>query len=143
MLELFIRYFHFIAIFALISCLVAENILVATKVSRGNFNKLARVDSIYGGAAGSVLILGLILWFGVGKPAAFYNANPLFHVKVTLFFITGACTIYPTIFINRNRGTSNEEVEFPNKVIWLMRFQFIPILIMPLLAVMMARGIGM
>lgn len=97
--ELIVRYLHFMGILLLVAVLVGEHLLLAPEISARQFRKVVVLDAIYGGSAALVLATGLLLWFVVGKPAEFYTQNGVFHAKVTLFFVIGFLSIYPTVFI--------------------------------------------
>ena len=143
MLELLIRYCHFLGIIALFVTLVGEHLLVTPQMDRTTLKRVGRLDAIYGIAAGIVLAAGLYLWFAGSKGAAFYSANPIFHIKVTLFVVVGLLSIYPTVFFLRSRKLPGEIIAVPRKIIVLIRAQLALLLVIPLLAVLMARGIGL
>jgi len=139
-----IRYVHFMAVFAIVGALVAEQFLIARTMTRLEIKRIAKVDAIYGMGALAVLIAGLLLWFWVGKPTSFYSRNWLFHTKLTLFIVLGLVSIYPTIFFLKNRKGKDQDsiVEVPNSIFLLLRIELIILIIMPILATMMSLGIG-
>jgi len=138
------RYLHFIAVFAIVGAIIAEQFLISKKMSRNEIKLIAKLDTIYGIGAILVLIAGLILWFYVGKPAQFYSRNWLFHTKLTLFIVLGLASIYPTIFFTKNRKGSDldTEIEVPSIIIVLLRIELLIVIIMPMLATYMSLGIG-
>lgn len=141
--EIFLRYTHFISIFTIVGTLVSEHLLLKKEMTRPELKRLSRIDAIYGLAALTLLGVGLTLWFsGVGKPAVYYSKNWIFHLKLTCFLIIGLLSIYPTIFFIKNRGDQNEVVQIPSIIFWLLRMELILLFIIPLLAGMMARGVG-
>ena len=73
------RYLHFIAVFAIVGAILAEQFMVRKTMTRGEIKRVAKVDAIYGIGAILVLVAGLLLWFNVGKPAEFYTKNWIFH----------------------------------------------------------------
>jgi putative membrane protein len=91
-----------------------------------------------------LICAGLTLWFsGVGKPAVYYSKNWIFHTKITSFLMVGLLSIYPTIFFIKNRkGNPEEVVAVPKSIFWMLRFELTLLLIIPLLAGLMARGVG-
>lgn len=143
MAELIVRYLHFISLFFLFAALAVEYALISPELSRSQLQKLARVDSVYGLSAVVVLIAGFSLWFWVGKPASFYTTNGLFHLKIGLFIVVGLLSIYPTVFFFKSRRHGAESTPVPPWVIRLIKTELIILLCLPLLAVMMARGIGL
>jgi len=143
-IEIILRYLHFISIFAIVSTLVSEHLLLKKTLTRDEIGRLSRIDAIYGLAALTLLTVGLTLWLGsFGKPAIYYTKNWIFHTKITLFLIVGLLSIYPTIFFIKNRkGDQKEIVTIPNAVFWMLRIELLLIFIIPLLAGLMAHGIG-
>jgi putative membrane protein len=142
--EIFLRYIHFISIFAIVGSLVAEHLLLKKTMSRSEISRLAKIDAIYGLAALTLLAAGLTLWLGsYGKPAIYYNHNWVFHLKLGLFAVLGISSIYPTVFfIKQRKGNPEEIITIPAKLLWTIRFELLLLLIIPLVAGMMARGIG-
>ena len=143
MLDIFIRYLHFIGIILLATCLLAEFWLAKSRVSPDVFNKLGRIDSLYGISALVTLAAGLTLWFGVGKPAVFYTENPVFIAKVCAFVVMGVLSIVPTVYFIKQRDNTGDSIEIPTRVLRLIRIQVVLLFSIPLLAVLMARGVGL
>lgn len=113
-------------------------------MTRAEIIRLARIDAIYGMAAVTLLAAGLTLWLGgVGKPAEFYSKNWIFHIKITLFAVIGILSVYPTIFFIKNRKGHHEDVvSIPGSIFWMLRFELLLLFIIPLLAGLMAKGVG-
>lgn len=107
--------------------------------------RLAKIDGIYGFAVVTLLGAGLTLWLGgFGKPTEFYSENPIFHLKLTLFVSIGLLSVYPTIFFLKNRkGNPDDMVVVPNAIFWLIRLELVLLFLIPILAGMMAKGIGL
>ncbi len=143
-LEILLRYLHFISIFTIVSTLVAEHLMLKREMTRAEIAKLARIDAVYGFAALTLLCAGLTLWLGgIGKPALYYSKNWIFHTKITLFVIVGLLSIYPTVFfIKQRKGDPSEVITVPGRVFWMLRFELLLLFIIPLLAGLMARGVG-
>ncbi len=142
--EIILRYVHFISIFTIVGALVSEHLLLKAAMTRQEIRKLANIDSVYGIAALTLLGAGLTLWLGsIGKPAAYYSQNWIFHVKLTLFIAVGLLSIYPTVFFIKNRrGNSPEIVVIPTLIFWMIRLELLLLVIIPILAGLMAKGIG-
>src|SRR6187399_1242035 len=89
-MEIFLRYLHFISVFAIVGTLVSEHLLLKKELTRRELTRISRIDAIYGMAAMTLLSVGLTLWLGgFGKPAEFYTKNWIFHTKITCFLIVG------------------------------------------------------
>jgi putative membrane protein len=138
-----VKYLHFIGILVLASTLMVEHMQFKAEMSAATLKKVALIDLIYGVAAGVILVTGLLLAFAVGKPSAFYTANPIFHVKVTLFVLIGLLSIHPTLFLLRHRNSTAASITVPKSIVMVVRLEMLLLLIIPLLAVMMVRGIGL
>lgn len=142
--EITLRYMHFISIFAIVSSLVSEHLLLKKALTRAEVGRLSRIDAVYGIAALTLITVGLTLWLGsFGKPAVYYTKNWIFHTKLTLFLTVGLLSIYPTSFFIKNRkGDPMEVITIPRSIFWIVRIELLLIFIIPLLAGLMAHGIG-
>lgn len=142
--EITLRYLHFTSIFIIVATLVVEHLLLKKELPRSVVSRIARVDAIYGLAALTLIGAGLTLWFsGLGKPTEFYSKNWIFHTKLTLFALVGLLSIYPTVFFIKNRkGNQEEMVKVPAAIFWMLRLELLLLFIIPLLAGLMAKGVG-
>ncbi len=142
--EIFLRYIHFISIFAIVSTVVSEHLLLRREMTRIEIVRLSRVDAVYGIAALTLLAAGLTLWLGsFGKPTIYYSKNWIFHTKITLFLIVGLLSIHPTVFFIKNRkGNPDEIVSIPKSIFWMLRLELLILFVIPLLAGLMAHGVG-
>lgn len=141
-IELIVRYFHFLSIFVLVSTVVVELLLIRKINTRAEISFLSKIDAFYGLSSVLVVAAGLTLWLGVGKPAEFYSQNPFFWVKLGLAILLGLLSIYPSIyFYKHKKGEPTQEVETPKLVRLLIYFEVVCLIIIPLMAVLMARGV--
>jgi len=142
-------YLHILSIMVLMGSLITEHLMLKPSILKTQINTVAVVDLIYGIAAGLVLITGLLRWFVWGKGADYYLSNPLFHIKITLFLIVGIMSIWPTRKILKwrkeiKRGNTLELTEKQMKgTLMLIRIELLLVALIPLFAVMVARGYGM
>jgi putative membrane protein len=127
-----------------VGSLVSEHLLLKKELTRNEIARLSRIDAVYGIAALTLVAVGLTLWLGsIGKPSVWYTKNWIFHTKITLFATIGLLSIYPTVFFIKNRkGNPEEKVTIPKSIFWMLRFELLLLFIIPLLAGLMARGIG-
>ncbi|WP_339870213.1 DUF2214 family protein [uncultured Algoriphagus sp.] len=142
--EIILRYLHFISIFAIVGSLVSEHLLLKKELTRKEIKRIATIDGVYGMGALILLAVGLTLWLGgYGKPTEFYTYNFIFHIKVTIFATIGILSIYPTVFFIKNRkGDPDEKIAIPKSIFILLRLELLLLFIIPLLAGLMAKGIG-
>lgn len=47
-LEIFLRYIHFVSIFAIVGSLVSEHLLLQKEMTRAQLSRLAKIDAVYG-----------------------------------------------------------------------------------------------
>ena len=142
--EITLRYIHFISIFFIVGTLVSEHLLLKKSITRREIGRLAKIDAVFGIAAATLLTAGLTLWLsGAGKPSFFYTKNWVFLLKISLFAVIGILSIRPTVFFLRNRkGNADEVVEVPARIFMALRIELLLLLIIPLLAGLMSKGIG-
>ncbi|MDF1658621.1 MAG: DUF2214 family protein [Verrucomicrobiales bacterium] len=141
--DIIIRYLHFVSLILLIAAVLGQHLLIRSTMTRREVARVQKLDIVYAIMVVLVLGTGFAQWFWVGKPADFYSSNPIFHVKVTLFLIVGVVSAYPSVFLGKNKkGDPDESVAVPNLLIWSVRVELLLLFLMPLLANLMARGIG-
>lgn len=145
--EAILAYLHLAAILTMTVFITSEAALCRPEwLNAAVVRRLARVDVIYLFAAIAVLFTGLarIIW-GM-KGAAWYGAQPLLHIKVTLFVLAGLMSIKPTLAFLRWKkaverdGSLPAEAEIRSVRRWIM-FQAHLILVIPLAATLLARGV--
>lgn len=138
---------HHWALLLLIAALFAEFVLLRQPPSADWLRTLARVDQAYGGAAVLLLAAGFARVFWGAKGAGFYLDNPLFWGKVTVFVAVGLLSIVPTLryprWLKRFQATGRlpEEAQVDSTRGWV-GWQLLLFVALPVLAAMMARGIG-
>jgi len=146
-MELIIPYLHFLSIMVLMGSLISEHLFLKPSITKEQIKSLATIDLIYGVSAILVLATGLLRWFVYGKGYDFYMSTPLFHIKLTLFFVLGILSIFPTIKILKWKKSvkNNTEPDITEKsvkrLLMFIRIELLILAIMPLLAVMIARGV--
>ena len=136
------RLLHFAAIFAFAGSLIIENMAIKPQITGEDARNLAKVDAVCGISAIAVLAFGLTLWLWVGKPSEFYSSNPVFHFKIGLFTLMAICAVVPTVFFSKHRKSEEDVIEVPQLLRLLLKFQIVLLVIIPVLAILMARGIG-
>jgi len=140
--ESIIRYVHFVGIILLSAMLIAENIHFSKHLKDGVINHLAVIDRFYSLGILITLGAGLFLWFSVGKPVEFYSRNIIFHVKLSLFLLLAILSLMSTIFLLKNYKCKSPSITVPKYLLFIKRIELIFLFILPLLSVLIARGIG-
>lgn len=144
MIDILIRYLHFVSLIVLMAAVLGQHVLLRRSVTRGELARIQKIDLAYAISVIVVLATGLAQWLWVGKPSGFYTPNPVFHAKLTLFLVIGIVSIYPSVFFGKQRkGDPDEEVAVPALLVWSVRVELLLLLAMPLLGSLMARGIGL
>lgn len=137
-----LRYLHLLAVLALAGGIIIENMAIKPQIDSEDARNLARVDAFCGLSVLLLTGIGLILWLAVGKPADFYSGNPLFHAKLGLFGLLLATAAYPALFFFRNRRYDGDSLPVPGGVRLCLKLEVGLLLVIPILATLMARGIG-
>ncbi len=140
-------YLHFSAILALASLLGAEALLLRAQPGAKTVLALARTDLLYGICAAFVVATGAARVFLGAKSAMFYGSNPVFWTKLALIAVIGLISIAPTLRVLRwkrsllGKGTlpSQSELDSTRKLVFT---ELHLLALVPLPAVLMARGIG-
>ena len=143
MLYIIFRLLHYLAILVLAITLIIENMAIGHTISDEDGRNLVKVDNIFRISAILVAVFGLTLWIGVGKPMVFYGMNLFFQIKIVLFAFAAPLSIYPTFFFFKVRRDAVKETAVPAFVRLLMRLELLFLVILPALAYLMARGIGL
>jgi putative membrane protein len=147
-LEALLQYAHLLAILTLVVFISSEAALCRPEwLNATVVERLAKIDRIYGIAAGVVLATGVARIFLGAKGADWYLHNWLLHLKIGLFVVVGLVSIAPTLrFIRwrkalRQTGAlpADEEVRKTRKLVML---QAHIIALIPLAAAFLARGFG-
>jgi putative membrane protein len=144
----FVVYLHYLSIFLLFALLSIEHVQFKLPLDISRARRLIITDLAYGVCAGLVLFSGLarVLWYGKGLD--YYLGNSLFHAKIGLFIVIGLISVVPTfVFLNwRNSLQAGEVPQVSARqarlVTGVIRLELLLLLIIPLLAVLMARGHG-
>jgi len=148
-LDAILAYLHFLSIFALAYALLAEWLELRRGADALDVTRLARLDLVYMFAAIAVLATGAARWWYGVKTAAFYTPNPVFHAKLGLFVLVGLLSIWPTMLFIRWRKARIAAPVWPvppdecRRARMLVIAELHLLAIIPLLAVLMARGVGL
>ena len=148
-LNALLAYAHFIAIMLISSFLGAELLLLRTELKAKTVEVLAKADMGYFLSAGLALLAGALHLGLSPKGLMFYAGNPIMWAKVGLFFGIALLSLIPTRrFVDwRHKVRMDRGFQVPaNEASSMRRIVFIELhllALLPLLAVMMSRGIGL
>ena len=141
-------YLHFLGMMILMATLLAEHVMLHTQMPPVHLQRVARTDLFYGMAAGIVFLTGLLRFAYFGKGIHFYLGNPVFYIKVGMFLLVALISISPTMrFIAWRKMLKQGDLPAldPHTITRLrtvIRLELGLLIVIPLLAVLMARGIG-
>lgn len=142
-----LAYLHFLSIILTGGFLVTEMVVCRPGMGPEQVRLLPRLDLLFFGAALAALATGLgRLAVGV-KGLDFYLPNPAFHAKMALYLVIAGLSIRPTLrFIAwRRRLDQAGDLPPPAEIAGVRRLVHVEVALlalMPLMAVLMARGIG-
>jgi putative membrane protein len=143
-----LAYLHFTAIFLLFAFMTVEVMLMRGALDQAAARLLSRVDLWYFGSAIAALVTGgLRLAFGA-KGADFYMSSWPIYVKVGLYFAVAIASIRPTMTFARWRKAFEQDAAFrigDDERASVRRYLMIEVhlaALIPLFAVIMARGLG-
>jgi putative membrane protein len=146
-MEPLIAYLHYLSIILLAGFLVGELVMCRAGMTTEQARRLAGIDAVFFASALAALATGLLRLFFYAKGVSFYTGNPTFWVKMALYVIIAAISIKPTRTFLRwkraaaERGTApaGDEIAAARR---LIHVELGLLALMPLMAVLMARGIG-
>lgn len=141
---------HYMSIFATAFLLVLEWIRCREPFALNRARLLVAMDGAYGLSAMAALGTGLLRVFYGTKGSAFYLENPVFHAKVGVYVLVALLSIPVTIAFFRWRkmlANAPGDVTVPardvRRVRVLLTLEIILLALLPVLAVLMARGFGL
>ncbi|AZG13720.1 MULTISPECIES: DUF2214 family protein [Cupriavidus] len=143
-----LAFLHYTAIFVLITLMAAEAVVLRPDMTPAAVRRLSIYDLVYFLSALATLATGLLRLFYGAKGADFYVHNPWFHAKMTVFVVIALCSLPPTFMFARWRKQARHLPDFvptPAEIRKARRWVMIEahlVILLPLCAVMMARGIG-
>jgi len=140
-------YLHYLAIVLLSGFLVAEMVVCRPGLGAEHVRLLPRLDVLFFAAALLALATGLLRLFFYAKGVAFYLPNPAFVAKLALYVAIVGLSIKPTLAFIRWRRRLAESGELPASAEIasarrMIHVEVTLLALMPLMAVLMARGIG-
>ena len=144
-----VAYVHYPSFMLCFGALVLERRLIKANPSKADATLMVITDVVYGLAALALLVSGIlrVLYFGQGSD--FYTENPLFWWKVGIYLGVGALSLYPTVTyilwaIPLRKGELPQVSEaLAGRLAWILNIELVGFALVPLLATLMARGVGL
>jgi putative membrane protein len=145
-MEALMAYLHYLAMLLIAGFLVGELVLCHAGMSATEVRLLARIDITFFAAALLAAATGLGRLFFWAKGPDFYLPNPLFWLKMALYVVIAALSARPTIqFIRWNRGARRGALPSTAQIVAVRRLIHLELALLaliPLVAVLVARGVG-
>ena len=144
----FFSFLHFLGAFALVAALTVELIFIREELNIRNAFRILVADLVYGMSATVVLIAGLLRVFYFEKGASYYFASIPFLLKMSLFVLVAAASIYPTReFLSWYKplrlGQMPLLTDRKRRVIRsIIHWELVGIVAIVLCAALMAKGLG-
>lgn len=144
----FASFLHFLAAFTLVAALTVQFVLIREELSVRNATRLVIADAVYGISAGTVLVAGALRVFSFEKGSAYYFASIPFLLKMALFVLVAAVSIYPTFeylswYKPLKQGQLPSVSEHKRRIIRsLVHWELAGIVLIVLCAALMAKGTG-
>jgi putative membrane protein len=143
-----LSYLHFLFAFVLVGALAAELFILRLPVDANVAKRLVRVDAFYGVSAIAILVVGFSRAVWAAKEWSYYSVQPFFWAKIATFAVIGAISILPTMAFIRWARAARKDAAFvaaDSEVKSVRRWVLIEVhllVLLPLFAALMARGIG-
>jgi len=147
MLEPLVAYLHYLSIILTGGFLVGELVVCRPGLTSEQARRLPVIDIVFFVSALAALATGLLRLFFYAKGVEFYVGNPFFWAKMALYVIIATLSIKPTRTFIRWKRTLAGSGAAPSgdEISGVRRFIHIELgllVLLPLMAVLMARGIG-
>ena len=123
--------------------------MLKVDLNRNETISMIIADVIYGIAGLASLITGILRVKYFGQGGEFYTSNPIFWIKVSLYIVVGLISLYPTttyilwaIPLSKNKLPELSD-NLVNRFKLIITTELVGFATIPLLATLMARGIGL
>lgn len=144
-----VAYIHYLSFGFVLASLIVERQTVKSELSIREAWVILIADAVYGTAATALLATGVLRLLYFGKGTEFYTENPVFWAKVIIFFAVASISLYPTfsylLWIPKLRQNIPPKLNAfrTNLINGIINVELVGFSSIPLLASMMARGIGL
>ena len=144
-----VAYVHYLSFTLCFAALVVERRLIKPSPDRREATAMVITDIVYGIAALALLVSGIFRVIHFGQGSEFYTQNPLFWWKVGLYLSVGGLSLYPTVTyilwaIPLRKGELPQVSEaLASRLAWIITIELVGFASIPLLATLMARGVGL
>lgn len=143
MLDAVLASVHHLFVFSLVAVLFAELVLASHAPDAARLRQLGRLDSAYGLLSMGIIAAGFLRAAYGAKGWSFYAHNPVFWTKIGVFLVVGLLSAVPTVRLLRWRkaGIVPDAAAMRSTRQWMLA-EVALVAAIPVIAVLMARGIG-
>jgi uncharacterized membrane protein len=144
----FAAYGHYLGLLAIAMALVTQRLCIKPGMSEEDFALAVKADIAYTAAAVLVLVSGYARVAAYGKGFEFYAHEPVFWLKMLLFGVMGASSLFPKVKLAQRavaEGRAEVAMLSPKltaRMTSVINAQILAVLAIPLTASLMARGVG-
>lgn len=144
-----VTYLHILAILISVGALALERGLLRPEPGIQRARWLILADGVYGLAALATVLSGILLVLHYGPGMAYYTGNPLFWWKVGGFLAVALLSLGPTVVFLRWITPLREGIPpqlsrtGADRLSWILNLQLGGIAVLPLLATLVTRGVGL
>lgn len=142
MLYTIIRLLHLLAALILGMAVLVTNLGISRSLSPEDRRALRGMLLVQVAAAVIAALAGMTLWLFAGRPAEFYNGNPVFHAKLLLFAVLVLLAAPAALHLRVTAIVPEHQQRTPRYVLLALRLQLAALPGILLLAWLMARGVG-
>jgi|SRR5580658_2482537 putative membrane protein len=143
MLDLVLACLHHLLIFAIFGLILFEFLMLKPGIDAAGIKRVARIDAMYGVAAGLIVIVGFSRAIFAAKGWHYYSHNGWFWAKMGTFALIGLMSIPPTLTLARWRRSGTAPTASDLKPVRrLLHYELGLFMLLPLFAAAMARGLG-
>ncbi|KAJ1405903.1 hypothetical protein B484DRAFT_337689 [Ochromonadaceae sp. CCMP2298] len=142
-------YGHTLALVLVTGSLAVERVLIKPAMTDAEEELFSKADAVYGVAALLILATGYLRVTELGKGWDFYSHSPVFWLKLLLFGVLGASSLFPTIkilqrVVGRSKGEPIEPMseKLAARMTKIINGELLAVGSIPLAASLMARGVG-
>jgi len=140
-------YGHYFGLIAMVASLFVERFTIKPGMNEDEETRLLLADVTYGAAAVLVLWTGYLRVTQYEKGWEFYQHESLFWVKMSLFAILGASSLFNTAKIIQREffGGAVDDVmseKLAERMLKIVNGELLAMAFIPLMATLMSRGIG-
>ena len=144
-----VAYVHYLCIILCFGALIFERLQLKIELNRKEVISIILADIVYGLAGVMLIVTGVLRVIYFGQGAEFYIQNPLFWIKIASYVAVGLLSLYPTVtyilwaipLSKNNLPTITSGLV--SRFRWIINIELIGFSFIPLIASLMARGIGL